>query len=148
MSRPLFVSLIALALLAGCGEPEDTRPGQPVKQRQTAFKDILKAFEPMGVMLREHRYDADKFAALADQLAARRDGPWSHFGPDTLYPPSKATAAVWEKPADFERERQAFMAATIRLQEAAGRRQPADVEAAYQAVHESCQNCHRGFKTR
>jgi cytochrome c556 len=50
--------LSTVALLAACGEVEDTRPGQPVKTRQTAFKEIVKAFEPMGVMLRENRYDA------------------------------------------------------------------------------------------
>ena len=47
---PLFFLLTA-AMLTGCGEVEDTRPGQPVKQRQVAFKEIVKTFEPMGVML-------------------------------------------------------------------------------------------------
>jgi cytochrome c556 len=110
--------LSTVALLAACGEVEDTRPGQPVKTRQTAFKEIVKAFEPMGVMLRENRYDADKFAMHAERLMARRDGPWSHFGPDTNYPPTKATPEVWKQAEQFEKDKQAFLAAT----DVAGRR--------------------------
>ena len=60
-------------MLTGCGEVEDTRPGQPVKQRQVAFKEIVKTFEPMGVMLRKDRYDADKFLPMAEALLAKRD---------------------------------------------------------------------------
>lgn len=144
------LALASLFLIAGCGEVEDTRPGQPVKTRQTAFKEIIKAFEPMGVMLREKRYDADKFLVLATQLAERRDAPWTHFGPDTNYPPTKATAKVWSEPEQFERERQAFFVATDALLVAAQRKDkaPEQVEIAYKAVYETCQNCHKPFKTR
>lgn len=140
--------LSTVALLAACGEVEDTRPGQPVKTRQTAFKEIVKAFEPMGVMLRENRYDADKFAAHAERLLARRDGPWSHFGPDTNYPPTKATPEVWSKPAEFEQEKQAFIAATDKLQAAVQSKDKAQVGTAYEAVHDSCKSCHKQFKAR
>ena len=61
-------------MLTGCGEVEDTRPGQPVKQRQVAFKEIVKTFEPMGVMLRKDRYDADKFLPMAEALLAADQG--------------------------------------------------------------------------
>ena len=97
MFKPLPTGLVLLsaALLTACGEPEDTRPGQPVKQRQTAFKDIIKSFEPMGVMLRKGTYDAERIEKFTAELIAKRDLPWSHFGPDTNYPPTKATAEVW-----------------------------------------------------
>jgi cytochrome c556 len=140
--------LSTVALLAACGEVEDTRPGQPVKTRQTAFKEIVKAFEPMGVMLRENRYDADKFAAHAERLLARRDGPWSHFGPDTNYPPTKATPDVWQQPEQFEKDKQAFLAATDALLAAARSKDKAQSEAAYDKVHEACKTCHKQFKER
>lgn len=144
------LALASLFLLAACGEVEDTRPGQPVKTRQTAFKEIIKTFEPMGVMLREKRYDADKFLVLATQLVERREAPWTHFGPDTNYPPTKATARVWSEPEQFERERQAFFVATDALLVAAQRKDkaPDQVETAYKAVYEACQNCHKPFKAR
>lgn len=65
-----------------------------MKHRQAAFKQIVKTFEPMGVILRKDRYEADKFLPLAEALIAKRDGPWSYFGADTNYPPTKATPDV------------------------------------------------------
>src|SRR5574343_1389115 len=120
MSKPFKIGLVVLSatLLAACGEPEDTRPGQPVKHRQQAFKDIIKSFEPMGVMLRKGSFDAERFDKLSAELVAKRDLPWSHFGPDTNYPPTKATPEVWSKPAEFDKEKQAFIAATDKLQAA------------------------------
>jgi cytochrome c556 len=144
-----FAALSTAVLLAGCGsEPQDERPGQPVKTRQTAFKEILRSFEPMGVMLRENRYNADKFLALANEVAVKRDAPWNHFGPDTNYPPTKATAAVWEQPERFERDRAAFFSAVDALVVAAQTKDRKQVEAPYRAVHDACQECHRTFKKR
>jgi cytochrome c556 len=84
-----------------------------------AFKQIVKAFEPMGVMLRKDRYDADKFLPLAEALIAKREEPWSHFGADTNYPPTKATPEVWKQPEVFEKNKQAFISATDALLAAA-----------------------------
>ena len=150
LKKPVFhlVALLTAILLTGCGPVEDTRPGQPVKTRQTAFKEMLKVFEPMGLMLRENRYDADKFLAMTDSLIARRDAPWAHFAPDTNYPPTKATEQVWQDSERFERERLAFFAATDRLQAAAQSKEKSTVETAYKAVYETCQNCHKPFKAR
>lgn len=151
MFKPFKTGLVALSaaiLLAACGEPEDTRPGQPVKQRQTAFKDIIKSFEPMGVMLRKGSYDAERIEKFTAELVAKRDLPWSHFGPDTNYPPTKATAEVWSKPAEFDKEKQAFIAATDKLQAAVQSKDKAQVGVAYDAVHDSCKSCHKQFKAR
>lgn len=141
--------VVTLPLLSACsGEVEDTRPGQPVKTRQQAFKDIIRSFEPMGVMLRSNTYDADKFLVLANEVVARRDAPWNHFGPDTNYPPTKATAEVWQQPEKFEQARQAFFAATDQLLAAAQTKDRKQLEMPYKAAYESCQDCHKTFKKR
>jgi len=141
--------LLAAALLAACsGEVEDSRPGQPVKTRQQAFHAIIRSFEPMGVMLRSESYDAERFLALANELAARRDAPWSHFGPDTDYPPTKATPEVWRQPEKFAQERQAFIAAVDTLLTAARSKDRQQLDAPYQAVYDACRNCHKTFKQR
>lgn len=144
---PLFF-LLTVATLAGCGEVEDTRPGQPVKHRQVAFKEIVKTFEPMGVMLRKGTYDADKFLPMAEALLAKRDGPWEHFGADTNYPPTKATPEVWKQPEEFEKNKKAFITATDALLVAAQSKDKAQVEKTYDAVHEACKTCHKQFKER
>lgn len=140
---------LAAALLTACApEPEDTRPGQPVAHRRAAFKEILRAFEPMGVMLREDRYEPAKFKSLVDGLMARREAPWPYFQPDTLYPPSHAKPEVWSQPDRFAQEKQAFMDATDKLAAAAGTQDKAAVAKAYAAVADSCKRCHDDFKTR
>lgn len=140
------IALILPLLLSACGEVKDTRPGQPVAHRQQAFKAILRSFEPMGVQLREKRYDPDKFLQQAQALAGLKDGPWSHFGPDTHYPPTKATARVWEVPERFAQEREQFLQGVDALLAAAATREEARVRPAYEALQQSCRSCHKPFK--
>ncbi|HTY03692.1 MAG TPA: cytochrome c [Rhodocyclaceae bacterium] len=147
------ILLLAAMVLAACGgEPEDTRPGQPVAHRRAAFNEIIKSFEPMGVMMRTGEYDGVKFRALAQNVVALRDGPWQYFKPDTLYPPSKAKPEVWSQPDKFEAERKAFFEATDKLAAAVGASGPAPdakaVQPAYQAVEDSCRSCHKAFKNK
>lgn len=149
MSRLLFSSLFVLLTLTACnGGVEDTRPGQPVKHRQDAFKAMLRVFEPMGVMLREKRYDADQFAPLAAELVARRDAPWAYFTANTDYPPTRAKAEVWSRADAFEAERQLFFSATDALLTVAGTGELAQIRAAYDKVYDSCKSCHRDFKVK
>lgn len=140
--------LPCLLALSACGEPEDTRPGKPVANRQAAFKQIMRTFEPMGVMLREKGYEPKGFAAQASKLKDIKDAPWSHFGPDTQYPPSKSTDAVWQQMAEFEQARDTFLKAVTTLDKAAQTGQEDAVRKAYDAVHASCKNCHKTFRNR
>lgn len=140
---------VAVAGLSACGGPvEDTRPGQPVKTRQVAFKEMLRAFEPMGIMLRENRYEADRFLVLAEAFMATRDAPWPHFGADTHYPPTKAKPEVWSRSESFEREKQAFLAATDELLAKARSRDAEAVRTAYFKVYDLCESCHQEFKLK
>lgn len=148
-SATALISFFCLVVcLTACGEIEDTHPGKPVKSRQVAFKEIIKIFEPMGVMLREKRYDANEFSNLAQQLAKVQDSPWKHFGPDTNYPPSRATPAIWDQPEKFERERQQFFQSVSALQIAASSKDLDRIIPAYKALHGNCQSCHKSFKHR
>jgi len=98
------------------------------------------------VQLRDGRYDADKFITQAKQLAELKDGPWQYFAPDTNYPPTRAKAAVWSEGERFEKARQDFFLATAGLVSATESRDEAKVKLAYDAVHDSCRNCHKAFK--
>lgn len=147
MFRFILPSLLCVLTLGACSGPvEDTRPGQPVKHRQDAFKAMLRSFEPMGVMLRTHSYRADEFARLANELNSRRDAPFNSFAADTDYPPTKAKAAVWERAQEFEGERQKFYELTDALAAAAQKRDEASARMVYDKVHASCKSCHKDFK--
>jgi len=141
----LLAALLPLTLTA-CGEAPDNHPDKPVTQRRAAFQKILKAFEPMGVQMRKGPYDAKKFLEQAQALAAVKDGPWAHFGPDSNYPPTRAKAAVWSEAERFAQERQNFLQVVDRLAVAAESRDEKQVRPAYEAVHDSCRSCHKTFK--
>jgi len=145
----MIFSIIALIGLQGCSTKiEDTRPGQPVKTRQVAFQEILKVFEPMGVMLRTDQYEPDRFAALAAELMTIRDAPWVHFGPDTNYPPTKAQDALWTQMDEFEQKKRAFFAATEALNSAAQTKEKELASPAYFKAYDTCKSCHDQFKKR
>jgi cytochrome c556 len=147
MHKKLFLMAgFLLLVLAGCGEPPDTHPGQPVTQRRAAFNKILKAFEPMGGQLRKDAYNPQQFAVLAGQLSELKEGPWEYFGADTNYPPTKATAKVWSDPVQFAAKKKAFTEATEVLRLAAESRNEKQVRLAYEALHETCRACHKVFK--
>jgi cytochrome c556 len=148
MPKTQIVLLFSVLALCACGEPPDTRPGQPVAHRRAAFKEILKVFEPMGVMLRTDTYDAKRFQMLSQQVMDRRDAPWGYFGADTLYPPSNAKASVWSDAATFAADKQAFFDTTDKLAAIAGTPDKMQAAAAYDAVENTCRNCHKRFKNR
>ncbi|MDR1424136.1 MAG: cytochrome c [Azoarcus sp.] len=138
-----FFFLAALSLAACNPEIEDDRPGQPVKHRKEAFRALLRATEPIGMMLNKEQYSAERLAALNEALAKTREEPWNYYGSDTNYPPSKSRPEVWSQPEKFEAERQRFIAATDALL-AAGSAEAA--RAAYDETRASCKSCHDGFR--
>ena len=140
------IALILLSLLTACGEPADTRPGQPVTHRRVAMKQILLAFEPMGVQLRDEGYKADAFLSHAQELAALKNKPWAYFGADTNYPPTRSKPELWSDPTRFESEKKDFVEAADALLVAAESRDEGRVRSAYATLHDSCASCHKAFK--
>jgi cytochrome c556 len=147
LKNAVVLSLCVLALAACGGEPDDAHPGQPVAHRRAAFKEILRDFEPMGVMLRTDSYNAQQFQMLVKQFMAVRNGPWGYFVADSQYPPSRATADVWSDAQRFAAKKQAFFDATDKLAAVAETGDKKAVFEAYEAAQNACRNCHRIFKT-
>jgi len=143
--RYLMVVLTALSLMA-CGEATDTHAGQPVAHRRAAFKKILLAFEPIGISLREKQYDSNRLIDQAKLLASLKNDPWPYFDGDTNYPPTHAKAKVWSDPDQFRAAQQVFIHAVDRFTLVIQDHDEANARAAYEAVQDSCRNCHKAFK--
>jgi cytochrome c556 len=139
----LFSLVIVPGLIACNPTVEDDRPGQPVKHRQAAFKALLRASEPVGVMLRDGQFSAERLATLGETLSRASEAPWLYYGPDTDYPPSKSRPDVWRQPEKFAAERQRFLAAVEALRAAADERA---AQAAYDDVRARCKSCHDAFR--
>lgn len=142
----LWFGLMAFGL-AGCGQAEDTHPGQPVTKREAVFKQILRNLEPMGRMVRGNKdYDAAEFLQYATKLQELSTQPWQYFTPGSVYSPSRAKDAVWEKPADFKAAQQQFTAAVATLHTVAVAGNMDAIRPAFRAVESSCKSCHQQFR--
>lgn len=154
----------ALLLLAACGsEPQDPLPGQPIATRQKLFKAVLREFEPMGVMLRQGPWDAQRFFDYFAKFSDLVDAPWPHFRPDTCVPPAKVTPQTCSDPHGFTQRKTAFLDAVAGLKRAVeaeratlssqgsaqGEEQArAALKEAYDRVYQACQDCHRDYRKR
>lgn len=145
----VILLLVAGLTLAACSpsEPPDTHPGQPVTKRKQAFKEIVRTFEPMGLMVRgRDEFNQAEFLANAQELQRLAQLPWAYFTPDSNYPPTRAKEAVWSRNAEFRQAGEQFVLVTAELAGAAKTGDRAAIDAAYQRVHQSCQSCHREFR--
>ncbi|MDP2784866.1 MAG: cytochrome c [Sulfurimicrobium sp.] len=151
MSKSLLSTLLALGVvlsLGACGsQPEDTHPDQPVSKRKAVFKQIMRTLEPLGMVAREREaYNQQAFLAGALELKQLSTRPWAHFTPDSNYPPTRAKAEVWLKPAEFKQAQQHFVTATEKLVSAAQGGDLDLIRPAVKAVEKSCKACHEQFR--
>jgi cytochrome c556 len=158
MHRPRLPSLLRLAalaiaaagtlLLASCGgSPADTHPGQPVTKRKLAFKQMLRSFEPMGLIVRGRKdYDRQEFLDFATELQQLADKPWQYFTPGSDYPPTRAKATVWQQPDHFRAAREKLTDAVSHLTAVARDGNLETIRPAFAQVEKSCQSCHREFR--
>jgi cytochrome c556 len=151
MSKPLLSTLLALGVvlsLGACGtQPEDTHPDQPVSKRRAIFKQIMRTLEPLGMVAREREaYNQQAFLAGALELKQLSTRPWPHFTPDSNYPPTRAKAEVWQKPAEFKQAQEKLQVAVNQLAKAAESGNLDIIRTAVKDVEKSCKACHEQFR--
>jgi cytochrome c556 len=145
----LILIAVSAAMLSACGEPKDTHPGQPVAKRKAIFKDMLRVFEPMGMVGRDRgEYDKENFLTHARELQRLAKQPWVYFDPDTNYPPTKAKPDVWQRPEEFAQQRQKFQELTDQLLKAAQVGNLDVIRPLANDVEKSCQSCHKQFRNK
>ncbi len=146
-SRILITLCCTLALSACSGEPDDTRPGQPVAHRRQLFKQFTRTLEPMGMVARERKdFNRSEFLASAQELQQLARQPWPYFTPDSNYPPTHAKADVWLKVGDFQQAQESFQAKTNELATMAQSGNAEQLRAAVNNVERSCKSCHKQFR--
>lgn len=147
--RPvLWLSLLGVALLSACGgEAPDTHPNQPVTKRRAAFKDMVRALEPLGQVARERQaYDAQGFDLQARELQRLSKLPWVFFTPDSNYPPTHAKPEVWQKADAFKQATDDYLAKVDQLVNVGGGGDLAAIKRAVFDVQGSCKSCHDNFR--
>jgi len=144
----LLIAIAATFLLTACNNsPQDDHPGQPVTKRKAAFKQIMRILEPMGMVARDRKdYERQEFLASAQELKQLTTQPWAYFTPDSNYPPTRAKAEVWQKPAEFKQAQEKLQAAVDKLAKAAESGNLDIIRPEVVAVEKSCKACHEKFR--
>lgn len=143
-----LLAAVCLTLLSACGPQEDTHPGQPVTKRENIFKDNLRAFEAMGLMVRDKEpYTPKEFLDDAQKLKALSTQPWVYFTPGSDYAPSRALPSVWQRPEVFKHAQETFIVAAAQLADVAQGGNLDQIKPIYNQVKESCAACHHDFRS-
>lgn len=146
-SRYLLVPLLALTL-AACGGVD---PNSPQGKRQTIFKQMLKVSEDLGGMLRGRiPFNEQRFVAGAAELDQLARTPWQHFPQvKEVDSDSHAKDEVWQRQERFQQLARALEASTSALVAATSVRPLRDAELAapVQRVEDSCEACHKEFRS-
>ena len=137
------------ALLAACsgGAGGGGAAKGPVSEaRTTAFKTMMPEYSSMGKMVKgDETYDVEKFKAAAATFSENARKPFEHFASDPQGN-GDALPAIWEKPAQFDAEREKFLAAVDDLNAKAQAGNLEEIKVAYGNVGASCKSCHDAFR--
>ena len=144
----LSVILLTCLTLVSCSSSDvDTHQGQPVTKRKAVFKEMLRSFEPMGLMARERNpYNQAEFLKYAQALQTLSSQPWHYFTPDSNYAPTRAKPEVWDKPLEFKQAQQHFMDASTQLVSTVKTGVFTKVQHDFATVENSCKACHQQFR--
>jgi cytochrome c556 len=145
--KAMLGSLLISTMLAGCGPHPDTHPGQPVTKRKVIFHNMLRAFEPMGLVIRGRAsYDRNTFLKHAVELDTLAKQPWSYFTSGSYYSPTRAKPTVWQYPAEFKAKEQNLLEATAQLARVSQTGNLDTIRPAYENVVHACNACHSEFR--
>ena len=132
--------LVAMAIPAAMAD-------SPAEIRTQSFKKILRAFEPMGMVVRDRDpYNKAKFIAMADSLKLVSAEPFNHFPAGSIDEKSRAKPEIWSQPAKFQAARDTFLKAVNDLDSTAHNGDLASIKKSYGVVAQSCKACHDSFR--
>ena len=147
--QTIWSVILAAGMLAACsgGAGGGGAAKGPVSEaRTTAFKTMMPEYSSMGKMVKgDETYDVEKFKAAAATFSENARKPFEHFASDPQGN-GDALPAIWEKPAEFDAEREKFLAAVDDLNTKAQTGNLEEIKVAYGNVGASCKSCHDAFR--
>ena len=144
----ILAAVLTAAVLAACGGGAGGESGKgPISEaRTTAFKTMMPEYSSMGKMVKgDETYDVEKFKAAAATFTENASKPFEHFASDPQGN-GDSLPSVWEKPTEFEAEREKFLAAVDDLNTKAQAGNLEAIKVAYGNVGASCKSCHDAFR--
>ena len=144
----ILAAVLTAAVLAACGGGAGGESGKgPISEaRTTAFKTMMPEYSSMGKMVKgDETYNVDQFKAAAATFSENARKPFDHFASDPQGN-GDSLPSGWEKPAEFNAERDKFLAAVDDLNAKAQAGNLEEIKVAYGNVGASCKSCHDAFR--
>lgn len=145
MTKALLLAVAAFA----CATAAYADAGD-IKARQQHMKDFRGLNKEMGNIIKKsnaQNFPAQQFAHLAQTLNQSAHEPWPYYqSAGANGKGSEATAAVWEKPQDFQAAIKRFTDAAAALDQAAQTGRYEAVRTPLGQLGQSCKACHDTFK--
>lgn len=146
ISKAIAIAAVATLTIAACSSktqtPNDVQTRQDIMQDWRMSGDIMK-----GMIEKPETFDAKAFKEQADAIKTSTAHVWTHFANEADKGGSQDT--VWTDAAGFKAKADEFNAAVDALATAAANAQtPADVEAAFGKMGETCGSCHKAYKQK
>lgn len=146
------VSAIAVAQNAGTVAKTADEAKITIEARQSVFKDIKKAMDPMSAMLRRQReIDTAVVATNAEQIKALAQKIPAQFAVNThAFKPVKTLAreGIWTSQADFKTKADALVNASLNLAIVAKGGDKGATLKAIADMGKTCGGCHDNYKDK
>jgi cytochrome c556 len=153
-----FVKLGVVATLAVTGlavaapAKDEAEARKAVEARSAHFKEMGKAMEPIGLMLRKKQpFDAavvEKNSAQLAELGAKIPGLYEIDTREFKGIETEALDGIWSGQADFKAKADALVQAAQALNATAKAGDEKNFTRTAAAVGKSCGNCHDSYRTK
>jgi cytochrome c556 len=151
MAAVAAISSAAISQNAGTPAKTEAEAQKAVEARQQVFKDMKKANDVLGAMLKNQReFDAALVAASAAQIQELQGKVPAAFVVDTRQFPDIKTAArenIWASLADFKTKSDDTAKAAANVVAVAKGGEKGPTFKAIGAMGKSCGACHDAYKT-
>lgn len=151
-ATPILTVLAACLVVMGVGQGSAQSPGSAIEQRQTAMRAKGAAMRTLVPLARGDVpwNAAAAIPALESILATARETPAlfpAGTGPATGLR-TRASPAIWERPAEFAASATALADAADAMLGAARANDEAAFRRGLGALSRPCDSCHESFRTR
>ena len=144
----ILAAVLTAGILTACGggAGAGSAKGPISEERKKANKTMMPEYSSMGKMVKgDETYNVDQFKAAAATFSENARKPFDHFASDPQGN-GDSLPSVWEKPAEFNAERDKFLAAVDDLNAKAQAGNLEEIKVAYGNVGASCKSCHDAFR--
>jgi len=147
MKKIALMSLAAVAFNVSAHAVTFDKDEDAVALRKSHMHLIGTYFGEMGDMIKgKQPYDAARFSADADRLAALSSWSYEGFAEKRLTDDSKSKPVIWEKKADFDQKMREFHDQALKLQQVAAKGDMGEIRAEFKAAAGACGSCHKPYK--